>query len=123
MTQLTILPRDQSSINIINLIPLIFNNYINNSNQFPIVHYSNKYFKFIPLALYQTMRNGVAGKEQYQINNPQNPTSFLYKYWTARKVDNATFTIGLPTKTTFDTCMAKQGHNRFVSRIVLYSRY
>ena len=29
----------------------------------------------------------------------QNPTSFLYKYWMAQKVDNnATFTIGLPTK-------------------------
>ena len=38
----------------------------------------------------------------------QNPTSFLYKYWTARKVDNnATFTMYLPTKTTFDGCMAK----------------
>ena len=36
----------------------------------------------IPIALYQTRRNG----------------SILYKYWTARKGDNnATFTIGLPT--------------------------
>ena len=38
----------------------------------------------------------------------QNPTSFLYKYWTATKVDhNATFPIGLPAKTTFDGCRAK----------------
>ena len=36
------------------------------------------------------------------------PASFLYKYWTARKEDNnSIFTIGLPTKTTFDGCMAK----------------
>ena len=31
----------------------------------------------IPRALYQTRRNGVMGKEQYQIIQ-QNPTSFLY---------------------------------------------
>ena len=39
----------------------------------------------------------------------QNPTSFLYKYWTAKKVDdnNATVTTGLPTKTIFDGCVAK----------------
>ena len=39
----------------------------------------------------------------------QNPTSFPYKYLTAKKVDNinATFTTDLPTKTIFDGCMAK----------------
>ena len=38
----------------------------------------------------------------------QNPTSFLYKYWTDKKIDNnATFTAGLPTKATFDDHMAK----------------
>ena len=38
----------------------------------------------------------------------QNPASFLYKYWTAKKIDNnAIFTIGLPATTTFDGCMAK----------------
>ena len=55
----------------------------------------------------------------------QNPTSFLYKYWTAKKVDdnNATVTTGLPTKTIFDGCVAKYGHNRFVLTILLYQRY
>ena len=38
----------------------------------------------------------------------QNPTSLIYKYWTAKKVDNnATFTTDLPTKTTFDGDMVK----------------
>ena len=61
----------------------------------------------IPIALYQTRRNGIVGEEQYQIIQ-QNPTSFLYKYWTARKLDNnAIFTKNLPTKTTFDGCIAK----------------
>ena len=61
----------------------------------------------IPIALYQTRRNGALGEKQYEIIQ-QNPTSFLYKYWTAKKVDNnATFTIGFPTKTTFYGCMAK----------------
>ena len=61
----------------------------------------------IPIALYQTRSNGVIGEEQKQAIQ-QNPTSFLYKYWTARKVENnAAFTIALPTKTTFNGCMAK----------------
>ena len=42
----------------------------------------------------------------------------------SKKVDNnATFTTGLPSKTTFDSCMAKQGHDRFVSKILLHQRY
>ena len=62
----------------------------------------------IPITLYQTRKNGVIGEEQYQINNPTKPILFLYKYWTAKKVgNNATFTTGLPTKTTFDGCMTK----------------
>ena len=77
----------------------------------------------IPIALYLRRRNGFIWEEQYQIKIQQNPTSFLYKYWAARKVDKkATFIIGLPTKTTFDGCMSKYGHDRFMSRILLYQR-
>ena len=38
----------------------------------------------------------------------QNSTSFIYKYWTGKQVENnVAFTIGRPTKPTFDGCMDK----------------
>ena len=62
----------------------------------------------LPIALYQTRRNRVIGEEQYQINNQTKPYIMTLQVLNSKKVDNnATFTTGLPSKTTFDSCMAK----------------